>query len=1054
MANPFEQVIKITGSTEEYERAVKRTTELTEKLSDKIKKGNAVSAGSVAPIIQQHELLRREIVRVSGSIENASPQMRAQYDAITAKVRSAVSETRSLTKVVQQQTGDFHSWGQIIEANSGRFGALGSSVVAVSKNLGLLAVAFKVTGEAAKTAFDHAQDAVAPDGDAGAWDMLTGWARKQNDIRKKGLRQANRQVGDTIYDLFAGAPDPDFAKSVKSAQIQYPLRPTDDQLLQASAVTSERLRKEAEAEKQKAEAALKSAEALEKLTIAKRAELELLKASDPFQEAEIKYLHDLKLAGFEATEELRKMARAKAEVIRAGSIDKAFGDLSHDILGTMMDRSKGVARPGDEDPAVREEIRLRHDSALATAYAIGEIEDRALEERIQKWSSAQQQISYDFADIFTDLAVTGGENFGRMAAQRFGQLTQKGFETLFASLFQPKQGKDGQFYLPGSSKGYATEEDALKASEGRIGKAQAAVDIASVGVGAYGSARAGEGSRTGSLVSGAISGAAAFPAMPVVGAIVGAIAGAIGGYLGEQQRQSEYKYGVPSIDKGGQAHFTGYKNIDLLERTEILTRIQDKYDSIRNAYAKIFISADESILDDLKAIDGRFQKEGSANFLKHLDQWINGGLGREVAFQVKGGLEQIFSTVGVGADRFNELWKKFGSLDPAKAAALFGELYSGMKMIQDAGKFFDRKGPTGLNTSYFGNMIDERKKMNRSVADVMEDEHFTPILKVARGISELVGEEQIHAITEIARLQEQAKNAQIAAIQEIIRISDAATERKKSALENYDILGIQHGQGTDDEKRKREADYYKAKVDEELRKVDTSKTAAEADLHSQRAQDYINKILGLGYDINEKTGEEWRQWAIDATNKVDAVLMKQLDDLGIEISNANAEFWLKFNEIYGPFKEALEKAGDDIGENFDPGKFDPEIGEIKEKFELATVYVGQFSTAITDATTRLANLGRGNTEAGQSAGYSNVVSLHDWSQAREMPVPSDSNRVRSGLDDVESRLELIADLLAEILDHTAATSDNTSGMRERIAAVMATARSRSFAAATAASREF
>lgn len=1065
MAEPLEQVIKITGRTEEYERAIKKTEELTEKISEKIQKGNAVSAGSVAPLIQQHELLRREIVRVSGAIENAAPELQREYAALTAKVRDTVGITKELSQVVHQQTAGFAGWGSLIEQNAGRFGEMGKGIGALAGNVGLLGL---VVGEL-NSKWEHTKEAVQ--------EALGAEMKFYQDVynqQKEKLRESDRndrqRLGDFAVnswayltgDLANVAKQADPRGNVAHTQLQYPLRPSDSQLLQSSAITDERLRKEKLAEEQKAEAAAKVAEGIQKQTIARQADLDLLRTANPFEQAEIAYLRDLKLASFEASKGLAAIAKEKAGLERQGSIDKAFGALPHDILGGMMDRAPGVIDEGVDARArmnfeldvaeQRGKVQEEHDAHSR------ELDAQFQEQQLEKWRNAHEQFTHDISDAFTDLALTGGENFGRMAAQHFGALTTKGFDQIFAGIFGTAGDPTKKIGTDASGNAIFQDPKVLYGRDGKtpvspsLAKAgQAVYDYGAIAVGGYQSGKAADGNRTGATISGAASG---FASGGIYGAIAGAIVGFISSAIGEQQRQSEYKFGLAKIDQNGGAHLFQTKNMEPAEVKEIEQRIQDKYDSIRNAYAKIFISAHENILDNLKIIDGKFQDNASANFMKHLDQWINGGLGDAIAGQVKGGLEKIFSTVGVGADRFDELWKKFDNLDPAKAAALFGELYEGMSKIQDAGKFFDRKNPLGANTSYFSNYADEQKKENRSTAQVMTQDYFAPILDVAKGINQLVGEEQVHAITQIAQLQEQAKNAQIAAISEIIRISQAATERKNANLENYDVLSIQHGKGTDDEKRKREADYYKTKVDEELRKVDSSKTAAEADQHSQKAQDYINKILGLGYDINEKTGNEWLQWARDATNKVDGVLSKQLDDLGTDISNANAKFWTDFNTIYDPFKQALAKVGGDLGggDRTSGGG----TGGFGGKVNDATVIVGNFGTALDAATTRLGSFAVGGNVAAHSASYTNVVNLHEWSQSSSRKVAATPPPSSSSVDLSEVRnllIELVSrgDLQNQLLDIIAG---NTTNITPTLAAALQAARSRNFAAATVSSREY
>jgi hypothetical protein len=924
MSTENELNIKITGKTADYEQAVARVQGTTDRFFKKVAEGAPATERSLRPLVAQQIALRKEIEQTYGSVSKATPEVRAHYDEMTQRVTQAKRVVAELNNELADQRAEvnlagasWRGWGQGLEQLAGKHGAtvakigLGSivlrEVINVTKDFlrvtdsGELEIYASWWDSATGKIIDHKKSLV----DATLAAVMFGKAISFGDFG--GARRGQDIYSMSWSDIMNPVGYSGGARKANDAAVIGPARPTFGQLLQSSSLTDARLREEQrradELSKREAERAAKVAEAYGRRTEALAFEVAILKESSAFRRAEIQYSRDMAAAAREETAQLRALAEQKAAILYQNSQNAAFtglvkgGRRLSDLGASHGVQGRGWA-PDAEWNVMLGELRDSYEQAQ-------------LDDAIRKWESAFGRLSRNMGDVIIDAAFTGGENFGRIAGYRVAELMEQGVGNAVAWMTTPKQGKDGKWYLPGSQQGYSSPADATAAGEGRAKNMQGAFDFAAIGMNAYGASAAAPGQRTGGVISGAVSGA---PVSGVWGAATRAIIGAIGGALGAQQRQDAYKYGVPFVSQTGGAWGHGWKNVEPAEQAALIAQVQDRFDSVWNAYVRILLKAPESIIPELQAIDGRFQKEGSQYFLKHFNEWLNGTLPDEVAKQFQGSLGTIFQSVGVEAEKFAEIWARFDKLDPSKVPALWLSLYEALESLSDSRSFLGASNQWGGNTSFIQGITGERKLMDRTMAQVMTQDHFSPILDLARGLNSLVGEDQIRALREIADLQKAAADSQKQAMREIIRIADDAKEKRIAAVDRYTMGMMRDEEGAPDYDR--QARFLESKAEAELRAMNNAKTPEEAARRYDRYLALVDQIIGLGYQQNYQTGDKWAEWGIEQVTRAETVLANRLDKLGAQVSEANARFLAEFQPILDTFLEVgsgLGAVGDGLG---------------------------------------------------------------------------------------------------------------------------------------------
>jgi uncharacterized protein YukE len=175
-AKAYEEIVKniSKGTAAAYEDAQKRAEASVVRFYRTLEQGGAVSERSIRPLIQQHELLRQQIVRTWGSVDQATPQAIASYKNVTAAVERAKTVTRDLTDAFQDQRNELAEGGvrwrgmtETMNVALGKFGAMQMQLVA---NTMAIREGWQIGSQVARaigtdmTAMDDAQKDVAASG--------------------------------------------------------------------------------------------------------------------------------------------------------------------------------------------------------------------------------------------------------------------------------------------------------------------------------------------------------------------------------------------------------------------------------------------------------------------------------------------------------------------------------------------------------------------------------------------------------------------------------------------------------------------------------------------------------------------------------------------------------------------------------------------------------------------------------------------------------------------------------------------------------------------------
>lgn len=944
--------VKITGVSADFERTTENVAKAHAQLVEKLRRGDTIAIGSADRLIQQQELLRREIVKVYGSIDAATPEVLAHYRKVEAAVAHAKSEIVSLSKVTQDHKAQLNSAGMTYKGLSDTLENLAGKHGAVVAKASLVV---KVLQEVYQTG-KQVVILFSTDDTLAWWDKQATAAEKWGERTKKTF--FDTAAAALQYGIAAG-PAVVAQDAVRYSNLLEPIRrgyrepygppAVDEMTAWANSIkTQQRLDAEAketaEKAKREADANQRAADAIKQRTIALEAEVALLRESDPLAKAEIEYMRDLALATFEADAGLRQLTRSRAELARQAAIDSAFTDLldegsavwGKNPLKAMMDRSQGLGLTGYEwyqrfgtGPSQQEIDRL------SDAFAEVDLDYARFERAVDKWRESVTFLRTTLTDSAVDFARTGGDNLGRIAGARFNELTAKGFDELFAQLLGGElvEGKDGGWRVTGpfgSAQVYGSRADALNASRQRVQAAQAVLDFGAIGVGAYGAAQGAEGTRTGSVVSGAAAGASLGSTIPVIGtawgAVIGAVAGAIGGYFGEQARQADYKYGMPKIDKNGQASLQGIRNIGLLERDSLVSQVQENYNTARNSNVRLMMALGvEPAADTWKPIDLTFQPRASANWLKHFNEMIQTGQIDAAVYgqareQIKGG----FAKYGLSGNKFDALMDSWDNLDPAKMLQMLQGLATGLRDIQSATEFLDARNGFGKNTSWFQGMQSVQKEMSLSFAQQM-GQAFDGLLEKATYLDDLVGDDQIALLQEIGSLAVEIREREREEMKANLLVLDQVKQKGGSARDRYAVMRMVDEEYSPDSERI--ASFYKGKADEALRKIATAKTRDEAQRYYDEYMGNLDLVVQQGFSISNKTGVEWAKWASDQTWKGESAIAAILEKFGIDVQNENAEFMASWQPILDKFNAA----GDAITKL--PDTITGPVGRWSDKFE-------------------------------------------------------------------------------------------------------------------------
>jgi hypothetical protein len=595
--------------------------------------------------------------------------------------------------------------------------------------------------------------------------------------------------------------------------------------------------------------------------------------------------------------------------------------------------------------AIVEAGKEADNDALQTYEHIGKMQHDNL---IRAEGRFTQQFSSDFAAIIE----SGGHNFAQIISGGFKQTVDESIATFtknfFGTLGDPKQrDASGGAQLADHRYDQYGHDISLSFGGQAAPYVNAGVQAVQIGAAGYQAGQSGvPGSRTGAELGGAVAGAAAGAQLGTVlgpyGIAIGAVAGfaiaAISGAVGAQQRQADYKYGVPEV-VGGVARFDQTHNYTGEAAMAVTRQIQQIYDSIHDSLVMVLVKAG-ALVPAMQDITGKFQPKASGPFEEHLQQYLSGGLQSATINQFQQELDKLAEGFGVSADRFSEIWVNLQNIDPSKVVTLFASLFDSLqglsasanRVIKNAdGSTSMPGGPenaydvqhysdpmTGFNpfSQIFGN-IEHQALFSPGQAVGQQDKG---ILDLASAWKSFSPEGQITALAQVNTLVQQRYQTEIQLAQQLYALVKQIDASSDAASKNYAAMAVLKDDGTPDQYGL--AQFYKKAADADLREGQNAKNADQLAIAYQKFQADVQAAVAAGYgNDSTKAGKQaWAQYGLDSTATGKAFFDSLAISLGGSINMEQAAFNAKFDPIIDEFKAGVAKM-------FPDQKIDPTTGK-------------------------------------------------------------------------------------------------------------------------------
>lgn len=559
-------------------------------------------------------------------------------------------------------------------------------------------------------------------------------------------------------------------------------------------------------------------------------------------------------------------------------------------------------------------------------------------------------------DIFTDLALTSGKNFGQIAGRMFAESVRDGAEIFVKQLSSGLDSLFGGGKVTQTGTGifsYGGQEFTGPNAQDEAQNAQAQSrakwgTILSAGAGAtsnlYG-AVSGRGPRQSALgligstaLSGAsiggVAGAGVF-SLPgaIIGAVVGAVVGGIAALL-QPAQGATLPYGRFGV-RGGQAFFDysaakgqgnegQLQNISANAARAAKAQIEAAFAQTYGDFLHTLLRFPTSVLPAMfsaigdvlprigKEAGGDIGRAASDYFWRDFQLWFQQGMPRELAGHFRPVFEQAFTGMGYTVSRFGDIWDQLQLLDPEQARKLLDQWAT---FSSELPKIFDY---LELPFAGRGGLLDTaQRELRQSPADRLS-EAFDPIYRLVDTISGAPLEVQIQQWSEVHRLAADVQQSVKDFMQEIAQGIRQVTESWNADIRQLELAGIRDATGAPDFQG--QAEYLKKYADDLRARIGASTSPQEAQALGEDLRSTISQIYSLGQQLGPAAGEEFRKWALKALAEGRDEVLGRLRELGEQVAEENKAF---LDRLRGPWEEftgqatsagdALDNLADAIG---------------------------------------------------------------------------------------------------------------------------------------------
>lgn len=564
-------------------------------------------------------------------------------------------------------------------------------------------------------------------------------------------------------------------------------------------------------------------------------------------------------------------------------------DRLQEILGRQAQPLTGLLRPFNWDEYARKATEA-HKKAL----------EKAIEQAADRFES---EFKMPLANVFADIALTGGANFGNIAGEALIKKVQEGSEKLSGFL--------GDALAGIFSGGAPTGSEKRLAAQQKIGQS---FQVGLAGYQALMANFAGQASDVQTVLSTTLAGAS----FGWIGALVGAVVGLIAAAFSKMDK--DYPQLAVSI-KDGVARVIGLKDLSPQKVRELTEQTQEAWDTYYNGYVKLAMKLRQELIPDLlKTMDftpkiGRLEEgadfgaAASKEFLDWFQYYIEGTLPRQIRDRFKTQLQKGFETLGLTAARFEEIFKKFDQLDPKKALELMSTLADALIQIDAAMKFF--RTPYGTTV---GGGLDIREGLAqqlgreglRSFADTLA-ETDDKIIRLGSALNELTGEAQIQAARELGELLTERMNREKDFLRTVALGVENINKTFEATIRDLTLEGMQLPGGGPDVGR--QVQYLRDYAEQLRQQLMTATDPTRIQQLAEEIRQTILRVQQIGGAQGPEAATAFREWAIENLQRVQEQAVARMNALGQQVEDANRRFVDAIQGFIDTFLSVTEAMG-------------------------------------------------------------------------------------------------------------------------------------------------
>lgn len=696
----------------------------------------------------------------------------------------------------------------------------------------------------------------------------------------------------------------------------------------------------------------------------------------------------------ETREQAEKLALLNLSKHKVESLSFLFGKADAPIKATVED-------------SFDRNLKLQAD----TARLIADYTSKKMEQAADRFNEiTEKHWRGPMSSVFADLGKTGGLNFLNVMQQGFDNLIEDGAANLtdalanllgFGGTLSTSTEKDDAGNIIRTNylrNGLSINESDYAKMLARQKQMQAAMGLAQIGFGSYQAGATGQkGSVTAGLIGGGISGASigmslATPGGPftaaagaVVGAIVGALVGAVTAAMGKAAAREEYKFAQISMNAfTGNLGLFNKKNIEEPEAEAMIARLQDTFDKFWGSYTALAIKFAAKYLPTLKdffsEIPISIQPNASANFLKHWEEFIAGTLPDMLMEKFRGSLEDVAGTLGMGANKFTEIWTKLNTLDPSKTLELLGFVFETLTNFNKIQARRDMDVPS-MGGGFSWGMLQSQANFDlnkRPINDFANiDEQIRNASKLSLAFAGMTSEQQIRAAHELSNLLVQRMEMEKEFAKQMVLFLQDSSRSFDSIRRQYNLEGMgsivkgKDGTKTFAPNYQEQADYLKEYLDKIMIGIGN---AANPDQLAYWQSEFFNTINQMG-SIYQQMGPEayeaFRQWMLGGAGQqgvldiVQGAITTQVNTWGEAIADSTLNLFNQIQPAIDVFKNIVTITGDIIDQTGN------KIGELPGKTREVIGAFGDLVTSIDTLVTKIDEIDLSGASSGTTIVASN-----------------------------------------------------------------------------------